>query len=311
MSQSDPKLHPIRSELSVPGGDLRKIEKALQSDADAVFLDLEDSVAASVKDVVRDTVVKALSQLDWGRLPRAVRINGVATQWCYRDLIAIAGDAGSRLDRIVLPKVTSAGDVAFVDRLLGQLEQQFARRDPIRLEVQIEDASGLLAVREIAKSSSRVTELTFGQGDFASATGMPATDIGIADEWDAAVTGDRWLWPRQSIVFAARAAGLRALNGPFAAYRGADGFRAYCRMSRSLGFAGVWCIHPDQIAIANDVFAPSREEIARAQLTIAVLDGELSGRQGAVGQDSVMIDEATVRMARAVLALAASIEARQ
>jgi citrate lyase subunit beta/citryl-CoA lyase len=310
MSHQDAMSQPIRSELSVPGGDRRKIEKALGSDADAIFLDLEDSVAPDQKDAAREIAVHVLSDLDWGRLPKAVRVNASSTKWCYRDLIAIVEGAGSDLAKIVMPKVRSAADIWFIDRLLAQLELQIGRTDPIRIEAQIEDAAGLMSIREIAGASSRISELTFGQGDFAAATGMPAADIGVGDEWDNVMDGDRWLFPRQTIVFAARAAGIRALNGPYAAYQHGEGFRGYCQMSRALGFDGVWCIHPNQIAIANDVFAPSTEEIERARMTIRALNEAWSGGQGAVNRDGVMVDEATVRMAKSLLAAADRIEQR-
>jgi citrate lyase subunit beta/citryl-CoA lyase len=255
--------------------------------------------------------VRALSELDWGRLPKAVRVNAPSTKWCYRDLIEVIEGAGTDLDKVVVPKVRSAADIWFVHRLLAQLELQVCPTDPIRIEVQIEDAAGLMSVREIAGVSSRISELTFGQGDFAAATGMPAADIGVDDEWDNSVDGDRWMVPRQMIVFAARAAGIRALNGPYAAYQRGEGFRGYCMMSRALGFDGVWCIHPNQIAIANDAFAPSPEQIEQASRTVSALSDAWSGGRGATDRDGVMIDEATVRMARSLLAAAERIEQRK
>lgn len=311
MSDSTAIPGPIRSQLSVPGGDVRKTEKAIRSNADAMFLDLEDAVAPGQKEVARSIVVDSLTSLEWGRMPRAVRVNGLDTPWCYQDVIAVVVGGGRELQKIVVPKVSSAGDVAFVDRLLSQLEQQIGRTEPIRLEIQIENAAGMMAIREIASASNRIVELTFGQGDFAAATGMPAADIGVTDEWDTAVGGDRWLAPRQTIVIAAAAFGLRALNGPYAAYRDRDGFRAYCRMSRALGFAGVWCIHPDQIDIANQAFAPSVAEIERARTTIAVMEAGWSEGRGAISRDAIMIDEAVIRMARSVLAIAERIDRRK
>ncbi|HEX3301362.1 MAG TPA: CoA ester lyase [Thermomicrobiales bacterium] len=311
MSQSDAMIQPIRSELSVPGGDLRKVQKALASDADAVFLDLEDSVAPGQKDAARQVVIDMLTSLEWGLLEPAVRINGISTPWCYWDLIQIVEQAGSHLAKVVVPKVRSAGDIHFVDRLLNQLEQRIGRTDPIRIEAQIEDAAGLMSIREIATASERISELTFGQGDFAASVGMPAADIGVADEWDNVVEGDRWLLARQTIVFAARAAGIRALNGPYAAYQSGEEFRGYCLMSRALGFDGVWCIHPNQIAIANEVFSPSEQEITRARATIEAMEDAWTSGQGAASRDSVMIDEASLRMARSVLATAELIEQRQ
>ena len=302
---------PIRSELSVPGGDRRKIEKALRLDADAIFLDLEDSVAPDLKDAARATAVDALATLDWGRLPKAVRINGLATPWFERDLDEVVRAAGLTMSKIVVPKVTSPADLSRVAGRMSEIEHEIGRSDQIRLEIQIEDAAGLMAIREIVASSDRISEITFGQGDFAASTRMPAADIGVTDEWDGAVEGDRWLFPRQTIVFAARSQGLRALNGPYAAYRDEDGFRVYCRMSRALGFDGVWCIHPDQIQIANEVFTPSPAEIARAEATIDALGAGRVGGQGAVGREAVMIDEASVRLARSVLSTVGRIRERE
>jgi citrate lyase subunit beta/citryl-CoA lyase len=240
-----------------------------------------------------------------------VRINDLRTPWCYRDLIEIVDSARSALNRIVVPKVRSTGDLAFVDRLLTQLEIEYELETPIAIEAQIEDPEGLLAVAEIAKCSPRLKLLTFGQGDFAAAAGMPAREIGVRDEWDDAATGDRWQLPRQMIVLAAAAAGIQALNGPYAAFRDADGFHSYCGMSRSLGFAGVWCIHPEQIEIANEVFSPTTAEIERAQHVV-----EAGMRQGEIGHgafdgEGVMRDEATLRMARRTLAIAEALSLRQ
>ncbi|HQY31615.1 MAG TPA: aldolase/citrate lyase family protein, partial [Thermomicrobiales bacterium] len=243
MQRTDPIIKPVRSELSVPASDPRKIARGLASAADALFLDLEDSVAPAQKEVARDAVITALADPGWGERDRTCRINPVSTALCYRDIIALVEYAGEWLDRLVVPKVQTPADVHFVDRLLTQLEIGTGRSQrPVRLEIQIEDPVGLREIHAIAASSSRIDLLTFGQGDFAAAAGMPAVDIGLADEWDAAINGDRWLLPRQTIIFAAAAAGQRALNGSYADFRDHSGFRAYCRMSRALGFAGTWCI---------------------------------------------------------------------
>lgn len=289
-------LRPNRSQLSVPAIDPRKIDKALASAADALFLDLEDSVDAARKEEARQIAAEALLRDEWGNRDRAVRINPVGSRWCLQDVVAVMETAGAAVDRLVVPKVQTAGDVHFLDRLLSGLESDLARDRPVLLEVQIEDPLGLHNLEAIASASPRIAFLTFGQGDFAAAAGMPAVDIGVDDEWDAAVSGDRWLFPRQQIVFTAVRHDLRALNGSYANFRDHDGFRAYCRMSRALGFTGTWCIHPDQIAIANDVWTPTAEEIARAQAIIDALENA-----GAIGHGGMMIDEASVRMARRTL----------
>ena len=302
MDNTNTPIRPNRSQLSIPATDQRKIDKALSSAADALFLDLEDSVAASAKNEARQNVIAAMRDGDWGNRDLAYRINPIASPWMEADITEVMINAGDRVDRIVVPKVQNAEDVDRVVGLLERLEGNWTRSRPVQLEVQIEDPIGLFNLEAIASSSPRIAFLTFGQGDFAAAAGMPAVDIGVIDEWDIAVPGDRWLHPRQQIVFAAVRHGIRALNGSYANFRDHDGFRAYARMSRALGFAGTWCIHPDQIAIANDVFSPSETEVARAQAIVDEMDAARAAGSAAVGQRGVMLDEASVRMARQILA---------
>ncbi len=299
----------IRSELSVPAGNTRMVEKALASDVDAFFLDLEDSVAPGEKNAAREAAVTDLANLDWGTRERAVRINATDTPWCYQDILALVA-VGT--DRLVIPKVRSAGDVAFLDRLIDQASREMGKNGSvISYELQIEDAIGLGAIDAILAESARTAIVTFGQGDFAAAVGMPAAEIGVSDEWDKSVAGDRWMLPRQLIVFAAARRGIPALNGPYAAYKDDSGFRSYCRMSRALGFAGVWCIHPAQIAVANDVFSPTPEDVAHAQRIVDAMQGEWDAGRGAGSRDSVMTDEANVRMARRTLETANRIAGQQ
>jgi citrate lyase subunit beta/citryl-CoA lyase len=300
----------IRSELSVPASDQRKIVRGLASEADSLFLDLEDSVAPGRKQDARLLAIEAVREGDWRGRSRCVRINQICSQWCHHDIIDLFGASSRLIDRLVVPKVQSAGDIGFVDHLLTGLERETQSDRAVTLEVQIEDPVGLYAIDEILAASDRISVVTFGQGDFAAASGMPAVDIGVDDQWDAAVRGDRWLGARQQIVFAAVRHGIQALNGSYANFRDHDGFRRYARMSRALGFAGVWCIHPDQIAIAHDVFTPSAEEIDRAQGIVAAMAAHRGQGTGTFAKGETMIDEASIRMARQVLA-AAGLLARQ
>lgn len=288
----------LRSELSVPAGNPRMIEKALASEADAFFLDLEDSVAPASKDDAREAARAALSAGYWADRERVARINGIGTRWCLGDVLALA----PLVQRIVVPKVRNAGDVAYLDRLIDAASADTGReRGSVWLEVQIEDPHGLANLDAILAESDRIAVATFGQGDFAAAAGMPAEEIGVADEWDRQVAGDRWLFPRQQIVFAAARAGIPALNGPYAAFRDGEGFASYCRMSRALGFAGVWCIHPSQIAIANEIFSPSKADVARAEAVLADVAAGWSQGSGAIARSALMTDEANVRMAKSLL----------
>ncbi|MCS7207525.1 MAG: CoA ester lyase [Dehalococcoidia bacterium] len=290
-----------RSFLSVPGSNWGMIQKAVASEADAVYLDLEDAVAPNQKEASRPLVVRALRELDWGRKVRCVRINGLDTPWAYRDLVEVVESAGDRLDCIVLPKTNRPEDVAFVDILLTQIElaKGFTRR--IGIEAQIETAQGLANIHAIATASERLEALVFGPGDYAASVQMPLTAIGEPDEADALYPGHRWHYAMHRIVVAARAAGLRALDGPYAAHRDTEGFRKACRIARSLGFDGKWCIHPLQVPIANEVFSPPRQEIEWAVRVVQEYERATAQGQGAITIDGRMIDAASVRMAQATV----------
>ncbi len=293
-----------RSVLATPGSNPRMIAKALASDADVVMIDLEDAVAPDQKAAARDHVATDLREGDWRGRPRTVRINALDTPWFVHDLVEIIATAQEGVDLIVVPKVGRAEDVNTVAIVLSSLERAVGREVPIGLEVQIESASGLANVETIAAASSRVEALVFGPGDYAASVGMPLAAIGMLDRWDEAYPGHRWDYPLQQMLVAARAAGVRAIDGPFADFRDLDGFRASCRVARALGYDGKWCIHPDQVAVANEVFTPDAAEIAWAREVLnATTEAEREGR-GSFALHGQMVDAATLRMARATLARA-------
>jgi citrate lyase subunit beta/citryl-CoA lyase len=287
--------------LFVPAVKWELIPKAASSDADAVCIDLEDSVPASEKEASRANVVRAFEELDFGRRARMMRMNGLDTPFAYRDLIDVVERVGDRIDLVMVPKASAAADVAFVSRLLDQIEshRRFAR--PIGLAVQIETAAGFLNVREIARASRRIEWLIFGQGDFAASMRMPAADIGTTDEHDALYPGHRWHSVMQTIIAAARANDLGCLDGPYAAFRDMSGFEHACKIARVLGFDGKQCIHPSQIATANAVFSPTAAEVEHARRIVAAYDAAAASGRGAVQLDGKMVDEANVRIARVVL----------
>lgn len=299
-----------RAMLFVPACRPEMIAKAASSAADAVCIDLEDSVAPADKAASRGNVARALRDLDFGGRIRMFRINGLKTEFAYRDLIEVVEAAGESLDAVMLPKANSAQDVAFVDRLLTQIEAAcgFGRR--IGIEAQIETAAGFLNAREIAQASERLEALIFGPGDFAASMGMPLADIGGLDANDAAYPGHRWHAVMQTIVAAARANGLRAMDGPYAAFKDAGGFEKSCRSARAMGFDGKQCIHPAQLAAANAIFAPSAEEIAHAERVTAACERAAAEGRGAVTLDGKMIDAANIRMARVTLERQRRIAAR-
>jgi citrate lyase beta subunit len=285
-----------RTTLFVPASRRSMLEKAAASPADAVCLDLEDSVPPDQKLPARATAVAALRELDFGPRLRILRINGLDTPFAYRDLIDVLEPAADRVDLVMLPKAGRPEDVAFVDILLSQLGAAH-----IKIEAQIETAAGFLYAREIARSSARLDALIFGPGDYSASMQMPASSIGEFDEHDALYPGHRWHAVMHTIVAAARANGLRAIDGPFAAFRDPAGFDRSCRIARAMGFDGKQCIHPAQLDAANAIFSPTAEELAHAARVVAAYDAAKAEGRGAVTLDGRMIDAANLRMARVIL----------
>ena len=289
------------TELFVPASRPEMIGKAAASAAGAVCIDLEDAVAPDEKPVAREHAIRALTTLDFGGRPRLVRINAIDTPYAYRDLIDVVEAAGNRVDAIMLPKTASARDVEFVDTLLGQIERAVGVTRQIAIEAQIESAAAFVNLREIASASARLRALIFGQGDYSASMQMPASSIGERDEHDDAYGGHRYHAVMHAIVACARAHGLRCYDGPYAAYKDDAGLERACRTARALGFDGKQCIHPSQLAIVDRVFAPTADEIARAEAIVRAFDAAVAAGQGAAVHDGRMIDAASVRMARALL----------
>jgi citrate lyase subunit beta/citryl-CoA lyase len=292
----------MRSLLSVPGSDWNKIQKAVASPADQVLIDLEDAVAPNAKADARLNVIRAARELDWGGKPVAYRINGLDTAYCYRDIIDVVEQAGEAVDLIVVPKVAGPEDLFFVSTLLSQLElHRGAAPDGIRLGAQIESAAGITQADRIAKATDRLTALHFGPADYAASVRMPMTAIGVRNEWDDAYPGHRFHYAMAQVVNAACAAGIEAIDGPFADFRDPEGLRASCRTGRALGFTGKWCIHPSQIAIVHEVFSPSAQEIAWARRIVEAYDAANDAGKGAVTFAGGMIDAASIRLAKSIL----------
>ncbi|MFL6031400.1 MAG: HpcH/HpaI aldolase/citrate lyase family protein [Rubrobacteraceae bacterium] len=291
-----------RSVLAVPASNLGMAEKALASPADAVFLDLEDAVAPDEKAEARGKIVQALQELDWRNRPTLYRSNALDTPYFYRDVIEVVEEAGDRLDSILIPKVQRPEDLHVAATLLYQTELS-AGLEPgkIRIEGQIESARGLVSVDGIASATGRLMALHFGPGDFAASVRMPLTSIGVMDEWDEVYPGHRFHYAMQRIVVAARAADLRAVDGPVADYRDEDGLRKSCLLARSLGFDGKWCIHPAQIETVNEVFQPTDEETEWAKKVLKAYEEASAAGRGAITLDGHMIDAASIRMARNTL----------
>jgi len=289
-----------RSCLSVPASSPKMLEKSRTLPADEIFFDLEDAVAPMEKnDATRQNVVDALQSSGWRAKTRVVRVNGVATQWCWRDITYIVARAGAQLDCIMVPKVHDASHVHFVDKLLDQLEFEF-QLEPgrIGLELQIETGHGSVKIEEIASASRRAETLIFGPGDYAANLGIPQLSVGALEEH---YPGDQWHYICSRIVTTARAYGLQAIDGPYAQIRNPEGLTEVARRARLLGMEGKWAIHPDQLEIVNSMFSPTQEQYDYA---IELLDAyrnatDVEGR-GAVMWRGEMIDEANRKMATAI-----------
>jgi len=292
-----------RSVLAVPASNLEMAGKALASAADSVFLDLEDAVVPDEKAGARQKIVQALQELDWRGRPTLYRANALDTPYFYRDLIEVVEEAGDELDAIMLPKVQRPEDLHVAATLLAQIELSVGLEPgKVKVEGQIESAAGLVNVDGIARATERLTALHFGSGDFAASLRMPSRNIGVMDEWDEAYPGHRLHYAMHRIVVAARAAGLRAIDGPVADYRDEEGLRESCLIARSLGFDGKWCIHPAQTEVVNEVFSPTEREIEWARKVVKAYEEASAAGRGAISVDGQMVDAASIKMARNTLA---------
>jgi citrate lyase subunit beta/citryl-CoA lyase len=286
-----------RSELSTPGSNPKMIEKAAQSAADLVFLDLEDAVAPAQKVAARDHVIRGLRELDWGKKLRAVRVNDAQTEWAYGDVISVVEGAGEHLDLLILPKVKAPRDVWFFETLLSQLEKKLRLKKQIRLEALIEETEALSRVEEIAGCSPRLEALILGFGDLSASQGMR---FGAGDR-EERYPGDIWHHARARMIIACRAHAIDAIDGPFANFKDPEGYRRDATWAAMLGAVGKWAIHPSQIEIANDVFAPTEREIdAARKMYEAYRAAEQSGA-GAAGAGGVLVDAAAQRIFEGVL----------
>ena len=314
------RLH--RSELAVPGTNLRMLEWASELGADVCMLDLEDAVAPDDKEQARINVVDALRDLDWSRCSVSVRINGLDTQWCYRDIVDVVERAGDRIDLLVIPKVSGAGDVHLVATLLSQIEDAIGLERRIGLAILIETATGMMNVNEIATASpERAEAMIFGVADYGASIRSHTTSMGGVDpNYSVLVDGDEgeprdghwgdpWHYPLSRIAVTCRAYGLRPIDGPFDDFSDPAGYLAASRRSAVLGYDGKWAIHPSQIELANEVFTPAPHLVERTRRIIDAMRGAAADGKGDVSLDGRLIDAASIRMAENVLAKLEQIEA--
>lgn len=286
-----------RSCLVVPASDSRKVAKALASPADEVVLDLEDSVAPAAKDAARESVTEVLASAP-GRSV-AVRVNQIGTRWCHRDVLDVvaavraapAGPSESGALTLVIPKVDSAADIGFVDRLVrGALAEDPASARQVRVDVLVESAAALRDLDEIVRASELLRAVVVGYADLGA-------DLGR----DAGADPTLWDAVRHEVVAATRAAGRAVIDGPWLATAADEAFARDRKRARAFGFDGTWVIHPAQVDEATRIFTPSVEEIAWARRVLSALEASVAEGAGAVALEGQMLDEAVAERARSVL----------
>jgi len=284
-----------RSCLAVPGSSPKMLSKSPTLPADEVFLDLEDSVAPSAKEEARHHVIDALKNNDWGDKTVVLRVNSVDTQWAADDLKTVVEGAGQVIDCIMIPKVEHAHEVLFVDHLLRMIEINTGLGQRIGLEIQIETATGLRNIYEIAHASDRAETLIFGPADMSASLGLPTVTAGLPMP---GYPGDHWHWVLETILVAARDADLQVIDGPYLLIKDLDGFREMALRARALGYDGKWALHPGQIDVLNEVFTPTQVEYDKAEALLeAYKEATEVDNRGAVMFGTEMIDEASRKMA--------------
>jgi len=306
IEQATPRLH--RSQLAVPGSNMRFIEKAVESDADVIFLDCEDAVAPDEKEIARKNIVQALNDIDWGKKTMQVRINGLDTEYMYRDVVDIV-ESCPRLDMLLIPKVGVPADVYALDMLVTQIERAKKRDKRLGFDILIETALGMANVEAIAQSSRRLEAMSFGVADYAASTRARTTVIGGANPEYGVLTGDAdsarrefhwndmWHYAQAKMCVACRAYGLRPIDGPFGDFSDPEGYRAAAKRAAILGYEGKWAIHPSQVDLANEVFTPSKAEVTKAHRILEAMAEAQQKGVGAVSLDGRLIDIASIKMA--------------
>ncbi|MGB5278929.1 MAG: CoA ester lyase [Gammaproteobacteria bacterium] len=313
------RLH--RSELAVPGSNLRMIEKAPNAGADCVFIDLEDAVAPDDKVQARKNAIAALNDLDWSKTTVSVRINGLDTHYCYHDIIDVVEQAGHKLDGILVPKVGKPSELEFVALLLRQIEVAKGLQ-PIALSALVETAMGMANVEAIAQACpDRLEALHFGVADYAASTQARTTSMGGANPAYTLLAhpneeghrevhwGDQWHFAMSRLVVACRAYGLRPIDGPFGDIQDKEGYLSVANSDAALGFEGKWAIHPSQIPLANEVFTPPADDVQTARQILDAMKQAAAEGKGAVSLDGKMIDAASIRQAQVLVDKADQISA--
>lgn len=298
-----------RSELAVPGSNPGMFDKAANSPADYVFLDLEDAVSPGDKIQARKNIIEALNDIDWRGKGKtiSIRINSIDTHYMYRDVVDLVEQAGASIDTILIPKVGVAADVYMVDAMLSQIETAKGYSNKIGIEALIETTLGMANVDSIATSSPRMEAMHFGVADYAASCRARTTNIGGLNP---DYPGDQWHHGLSRMLVACRAYGLRPIDGPFGDFNDPDGYMLGARRAAAMGYEGKWAIHPSQIELANEVYSPAAAEVDKARRILLALKEAAAQGKGAASLDGRMIDEASAKMAENVVNMDAAIKAK-
>ena len=305
------KVRLNRSELAVPGTKVEFFEKAAKSNADIIFLDLEDSVSINEKITARSNVIEAVNDINWAEKTISIRINSHDTEFMKDDIKAIMKNTSSRLDLLMFPKVNNAKEVRNFNKLITNYEKKFNRIKKIGFEIIIETALGLTNINEIALASKRNESLHFGSADFAASIGAKTTNIGgVNRNYGVLDTkgnkrnfflNDIWHYALFKIVLTAHAYGLRAIDCPFGDFSDEKGFKSSAKSSYTMGFDGKMVIHPSQINLSNEIFSPTDKEILEAkEILIQMKLAEKKGK-GAIAFNGKLLDIVSIKQAENIV----------
>jgi malyl-CoA/(S)-citramalyl-CoA lyase len=296
-----------RTYLAAPAHRARLVQNAAASAADAVFLDLEDAVPPAEKSAALEAAATALTTHDWGNKTVAVRLNAIDSPSIQTEIARLGGI--QRLDAFMIPKAEAVADIATISGWISAATG--TREAPAGMELLIETARGLINVEALAAADRLVTALHLGVGDFAASIGARSAEIGASPSGyrhvGSAADGhpvtplDLFAYPMMRVLVAARAFGLRAIDGPCGAFRDAVATEATAAKAAAMGFDGKQVIHPTQIEATRNAFIPSDEELAYAQRVIAAMEEAERNGHAAVTVDGKMVDYANIRMIRRLL----------
>ena len=301
-----------RSQLFVPGSKPDLFKKASESNADIICLDLEDAVAPQDKDAAKQNVVKALNDHDFGTKTISVRINGLDTHYCYRDVVDLMENTGERLDLIMIPKVGVPEDVYAIDMLVTQIEDKTNREKKIGFELIVETSMGITNLDRIITGSKRIESLHFGYADYAASVRMRTTNIGGSNQDYSILTdeingnrkvhwNDMWHYPISKMTTIGRAHGLRIIDGPYGDFSDPEGFKSHAKRTAILGCEGKWAIHPSQVDLANEVFTLPEKEVQKARDIIDAMKKAQESGAGAATLIGKLIDAASIRQAEQII----------